>query len=78
MITRKDTNTRIRWSISRQRINDLLLELMRTHSSLIRIHFEHQLLRCDKTGSITFESPSGTISKSYDLIIGAGESKILY
>jgi hypothetical protein len=43
---------------------------------MIRIYFEHHLIRCDKAGSITFDSPSGTVSKSYDLIIGAGDSKI--
>lgn len=64
----------LRWSISRQRINDLLLELMRTHGSSINVYFEHRLLRCDKNGSVSFEAPSGTISKSYDLVIGAGAS----
>ena len=58
------------WSISRNTINQLLLELM-LDNERIKVYFDHSLVHSDKEGNCTFQSQSSTFSRSYDLVIGA-------
>lgn len=60
------------WSVSRQKLNSVLLEHMQVHPNIV-VKFNHSLSSCAEDGSCTFKNGDNNLleKSAYDLVVGA-------